>query len=69
MATLYVECEYWVIGYAEGDELCAVELEGPFRGRKKKKTTKQITAPPPDIRQSDDDLVMAIVACYLEEMV
>lgn len=65
MAGLYVECEYWATGYAEGDELC--ELEGPFRGRKRKKTTKQIVEPPPQIRQDDDDLVMAIVTSYLED--
>jgi hypothetical protein len=64
----YVECDYWVIGYAEGDEFCNVELEGPFMGRRKKKKRAQFKIEPPImLRKNDDDLVMAIVEFYLED--
>lgn len=65
----YVDCGYWDLGYAEGDEFCNVivpDLEGPFMGRKKKKKPAKIIEPPIILRKNDDDLVMAIVGAYLE---
>jgi hypothetical protein len=62
---LYAECDYWVIGYAEGDEECG--LEGPFRGRKKK-PKKPLPIPELPVKRRDDGLVMAIVRWYLENV-
>jgi hypothetical protein len=65
----YVDCGYWALGYAEGDEFCNVivpDLEGPFMGRRKKKKPAKIIETPIEVRRNDDDLVMAIVKHYLE---
>jgi hypothetical protein len=65
----YVDCGYWDLGYAQGDEFCNVILdEGPFMGRKKKKKPSKILVESPiPVRKNDDDLIMAIVGYYLED--
>ncbi len=63
----YVNCDYWVLGYAVGDEFCNAEPDGPYMGRKKrrKKIAPVAAEEPVMLRKNDDDLVMAIVEAFV----